>query len=304
MVDDFIRRKKGEANADYFHPDLRECLEPTYGVIVYQEQVMQISQIIGGYTLGGADLLRRAMGKKKPEEMARHKGLFIEGALKKGYTSELAENLFDLMAMFAEYGFNKSHSAAYAVISYHTAYLKAHYLTCFMSSTMSSELDNTDKLYELYQDCLDNDITLLAPDINQSTYKFTPIDDKTIRYALGALKGMGSNVVDLIVKERNTNGDFTSFIDFCERVDKKIINKKALESLIKGGAFDRFDSNRAKLFNNMSKVLDALDTIRQNANQGSLFDDIFDDVMNSTYIELDAYPNWTLKEQLLQEKEA
>lgn len=304
MVDDFIRRKKGEAIADYFHPDLRECLEPTYGVIVYQEQVMQISQIIGGYTLGGADLLRRAMGKKKPEEMALHKGLFIEGALKKGYSGELAENLFDLMAMFAEYGFNKSHSAAYAVISYHTAYLKAHYLTCFMSSTMSSELDNTDKLYELYQDCLDNDIKILPPDVNKSINKFLPVDEKTIRYGLGALKGVGSNVINLIVTERNSNGEFTGFIDFCERVDKKVINKKALESLIKGGAFDNFDSNRAKLFNNIAKVLDALDTIKQNENQGSLFDAMFDDIMNSNNIELDDYPSWTLKEQLLQEKQA
>lgn len=304
MVDDFIRRKKGEAVADYFHPDLRGCLESTYGVIVYQEQVMQISQIIGGYTLGGADLLRRAMGKKKPEEMARHKSLFIEGALKKGYKSDLAENLFDLMAMFAEYGFNKSHSAAYAVISYHTAYLKAHYLSCFMASTMSSELDNTDKLYELYQDCLDNDITVLPPDINRSVHKFRPIDEKTIRYALGALKGVGSHVVDLITLEREKNGDFLSFIDFCERVDKKVINKKALESLIKGGAFDGFDSNRAKLLNNMPKVLDALETIKQNEHQGSLFDDIFDESMNSKYIELENYPSWTLKEQLLHEKEA
>lgn len=303
MVDDFIRRKKGEAEADYFHPDLKECLEPTYGVIVYQEQVMQISQIIGGYTLGGADLLRRAMGKKKPEEMARHKSIFIEGAVKKGYKSELAESLFDLMAMFAEYGFNKSHSAAYAVVSYHTAYLKSHYLTCFMSATMSSELDNTDKLYELYQDCLDNEIIMLSPDINQSENNFIPIDDKTIRYGLGALKGIGSNVVSLLVEERDANGAFVSFIDFCERVDKKVINKKALESLIKGGAFDRIDSNRSKLLNNIAKVLDALDKIKLNENQGSLFDSMFDDA-NSNNIELDNYPTWTLKEQLLQEKQA
>ncbi|MFN7095312.1 MAG: DNA polymerase III subunit alpha, partial [Burkholderiales bacterium] len=185
MVDDFIKRKKGEQVADYFHEDLKACLEPTYGVIVYQEQVMQISQIIGGYTLGGADLLRRAMGKKKPEEMAKHKNIFVAGALKKGYAQTLAEDLFDLMAMFAEYGFNQSHSAAYAVVSYHTAYLKAHYLTCFMAATLSSELDKTDKLYEFYQDCLDNEITLLPPDINCSGYRFQAIDNKTIRYALG-----------------------------------------------------------------------------------------------------------------------
>lgn len=306
MVDDFVKRKKGEQLADYFHDDLKACLEPTYGVIVYQEQVMQISQIIGGYTLGGADLLRRAMGKKKPEEMAKHKSIFIEGALKKGYKADLAENLFDLMAKFAEYGFNKSHSAAYAVVSYHTAYLKAHYLSCFMAATLSSELDKTDKLYEFYQDCLDNNLTVLPPDVNSSNYKFTPVSDTEIRYALGAIKGVGSSMAELIVAERQTNGLFTGFYDFCLRVDKKVINKKALESLIKAGAFDQFEANRSKLFNNIAKVLDAVDIKHQNANQGSLFDLMDQDANIETvdYVELDEYPVWTLKEMLAMEKSA
>ncbi|MCE3268944.1 MAG: DNA-directed polymerase alpha subunit, partial [Burkholderiales bacterium] len=309
MVDDFIRRKKGIDKPDYFHDDLKACLEPTYGVIVYQEQVMQISQIIGGYTLGGADLLRRAMGKKKPEEMAKHKSLFINGALKKGYPADLAENLFDLMAKFAEYGFNKSHSAAYAVVSYHTAYLKAHYLSCFMAATLTSESDKTDKLYEFYQDCLDNDLVILPPDVNHSIYPFKPIDKTKIRYALGAIKGVGRNVAELIVEERNKNGEFTSFYDFCTRVDKKAVNKKTLESLVKAGAFDNLNPKRSTLFNNVGRILDQVNTLTQNANQGTLFD-IFaeDDIglgsLATNGFELEEYPDWTLKEMLTGEKQA
>ncbi|MCC2625051.1 MAG: DNA-directed polymerase alpha subunit [Burkholderiales bacterium] len=309
MVDDFIRRKKGIDKPDYFHDDLRECLETTYGVIVYQEQVMQISQIIGGYTLGGADLLRRAMGKKKPEEMAKHKNLFIEGALKKGYTAELAEHLFDLMAKFAEYGFNKSHSAAYAVVSYHTAYLKAHYLSCFMAATLSSELDKTDKLYEFYQDCQDNDLTILPSDINHSVYQFQPIDKVQIRYALGAIKGVGRNVAELIVQEREKNGEFVSFYDFCTRVDKKAINKKTLESLVKAGAFDNLEPNRSILFNNIGRVMDEVTKLLQNANQATLFDMFAEDDVGLGSLaaggfKLEEYPAWTLKEMLSNEKQA
>ena len=306
MVDDFIKRKKGEQEADYFHDDLKTCLEPTYGVIVYQEQVMQISQIIGGYTLGGADLLRRAMGKKKPEEMAKHRNLFVEGALKKGYTAQLAETLFDLMAKFAEYGFNKSHSAAYAVVSYHTAYLKAHYITCFMSATLSSELDNTDKLFEFYQDCLDNDIDILPPDVNKSGYRFIPLDGKTIRYALGAIKGVGHNAVDMIVDERNNNGDFSGIVDFCNRCYKKIVNKRTIENLVKAGAFDIMESNRAKLFNNLGKILEHIEHVRANENQASLFDAMTDDdiTLDAANIELEHFEEWSIKTKLGMEKQA
>ena len=309
MVDDFIKRKKGEADINYFHPDLTECLEPTYGVIVYQEQVMQISQIIGGYTLGGADLLRRAMGKKKPEEMAKHKNLFMDGAKQRGYDVKLAENLFDLMAKFAEYGFNKSHTAAYAVVSYHTAYLKHYYKATFMAATLSSELDKTDKLYEFYQDCVDNNLTILPPDVNQSVYRFKAIDNNTIRYALGAIKGIGAGVVELIENERERGGLFTDFIDFCRRMDKKALSKKTLEGLVKSGAFDSLEANRAKLFYNIEHVLEFVNKERENANQGSLFDMFADDedIMNSGLlheVNLVDYPFFTLKEQLTLEKQA
>lgn len=307
MVDDFVKRKKGEQEIDYFHDDLREVLDPTYGVIVYQEQVMQLSQIIGGYTLGGADLLRRAMGKKKKEEMDQHRALFTQGAIEKNYDPKLAEKLFDLMAMFAEYGFNKSHTAAYAVISYHTAYLKAHYPACFMAATLSSELDKTDKLYEFYQDCIspDNNLTVLPPDINHSEYRFKAIDDRTIYYALGAIKGVGQNVIEVIVNERNKNGSFVDLVDFCRRVDKKAINKRTLDNLIKAGCFDNIENNRAKLLNNLPKIIEFIEQERANENQGSLFDIFADSQDTSSFaaeIKLDEYPVFTLKEQLMNEK--
>ncbi|WP_054285868.1 DNA polymerase III subunit alpha [Gulbenkiania mobilis] len=272
MVDDFILRKAGKQEVDYFHPDLTACLEPTYGVIVYQEQVMQISQIIGGYTLGGADMLRRAMGKKKPEEMAAHREKIAEGARKKGYDPKLAEQLFDLMAKFAEYGFNKSHTAAYAVVSYQTAWLKAHHTAAFMAATMSSELDNTDQLKVFYDDSRANGLEFLPPDVNESFYRFVPVDRKRIRYALGAIKGTGESAVNHIVAVRNESGPFKDLFDFCRRTDKKIVNKRVIESLIRGGAFDTLDDNRARLFANVSLALEAAEQEAANANQGGLFD--------------------------------
>lgn len=312
MVDDFVKRKKGEQEIDYFHPDLQESLDPTYGVIVYQEQVMQISQIIGGYTLGGADLLRRAMGKKKKEEMDKHRAIFTEGALTKGYDAKLAEKLFDLMAMFAEYGFNKSHTAAYAVVSYHTALLKSYYPACFMAATLSSELDKTDKLYEFYQDCLSNNLVVLPPDINESFYRFTPVEHSVegkltyaIRYALGAVKGIGQNVVDIIVAERNANGRFVDLIDFCRRVDKKVINKRTLENLIKAGCFDQINSNRSFLLNNVAKIMEHIEQERSNENQGSLFDVFAEEESSSlNEIRLEDYAEFSLKEQLTLEKQS
>jgi DNA polymerase-3 subunit alpha len=206
MVDDFILRKKGKQTIDYFHPDLKECLEPTYGVIVYQEQVMQISQIIGGYSLGGADLLRRAMGKKKAEEMAKHRDIMREGAKKKGYDEALAMQLFDLMEKFAEYGFNKSHTAAYAVVSYQTAWLKAHHTAAYMAATLSSDMDDTDSVKIFIEDALKNRLTILPPDINQSVYRFLPVDRKQVRYGLGAVKGTGEGAVVNILAARESGG--------------------------------------------------------------------------------------------------
>ncbi|WP_028535766.1 DNA polymerase III subunit alpha [Paludibacterium yongneupense] len=300
MVDDFILRKAGKQEVDYFHPDLTGCLDPTYGVIVYQEQVMQISQIIGGYTLGGADMLRRAMGKKKAEEMDKHRGLFVEGALKKGYKQELAEHLFDLMAKFAEYGFNKSHTAAYAVVAYQTAWLKAHHTAAFMAATMSSELDNTDQLKVFYDDSLVNKLVFLPPDVNESFYRFVPVDRRHIRYALGAIKGTGEAAVEHIVAVRQATGPFTGLFDFARRTDKKIVNKRVIESLVRGGAFDAIDPHRSRLLANVSLALEAADQEAANANQGGLFD-MFD-AADAPTVSMQEVRPWDAATQLAEEK--
>ncbi|EEG06672.1 DNA polymerase III subunit alpha [Pseudogulbenkiania ferrooxidans] len=300
MVDDFILRKAGKQEVDYFHPDLTACLEPTYGVIVYQEQVMQISQIIGGYTLGGADMLRRAMGKKKPEEMAEHRGKIAQGAAAKGYDPKLAEQLFDLMAKFAEYGFNKSHTAAYAVVSYQTAWLKAHHCAAFMAATMSSELDNTDQLKVFYDDSIANKLKFLPPDVNESFYRFVPVDRQHIRYALGAVKGTGEAAVEHIVAVRQEGGPFTDLFDFCRRTDKRTVNKRTIESLIRAGAFDAIEPNRAKLFANVGLAMEAAEQEAANANQGGLFD-MFD-ADSAPTVEMVEVKPWPPAVQLAEEK--
>ena len=276
MVDDFILRKKGQQEIDYFHPDLKACLEPTYGVIVYQEQVMQISQIIGGYTLGGADMLRRAMGKKKPEEMAKHRATIADGAKQKGYDPALAEQLFDLMTKFAEYGFNKSHTAAYAVVTYHTAWLKAHHCAAFMAATMSSDLDNTDTVKIFYEDTVANGITVLPPDVNASDYRFVPVDRKTIRYGLGAVKGVGEPAVRAMLAGRDKGGAFRDLFDFCERVDRRMANRRVIEALIRAGAMDGLEGHqgldRAQLMATVALAMEAAEQAAANAMQGGLFD--------------------------------
>jgi DNA polymerase III subunit alpha len=302
MVDDFILRKKGQQKIDYFHPDLTACLSPTYGVIVYQEQVMQISQIIGGYTLGGADMLRRAMGKKKPEEMAAHRATIAEGAQKRGYDPTLAEQLFDLMTKFAEYGFNKSHTAAYAVVTYQTAWLKAHHTAAFMAATLSSDMDNTDTVKIFVDDTLKNKITLLGPDVNVSSYKFTPVDTQTIRYGLGAVKGTGEQAVTVILKARTQNGPFKDLFDFCLRVDKRQVNRRTIEALIRAGGFDGIDTDRAKLLGSVTLAMEAAEQAERNAHQGGLFDDAPAEESHApTY--LLAEP-WGEKFRLMQEKQA
>ena len=302
MVDDFILRKAGKQSVDYFHPDLTACLEPTYGVIVYQEQVMQISQIIGGYTLGGADMLRRAMGKKKAEEMDKHRSIFTEGAKQKGYPEALATHLFDLMAKFAEYGFNKSHTAAYAVVAYQTAWLKAHHTAAFMAATMSSELDNTDQLKVFHDDSLANGLQFLPPDVNQSFYRFVPVDRKKIRYAMGAIKGSGESAVEHIIAVRQQTGPFTDLFDFCRRTDKKLVNKRAIEALIRAGAFDSIDSNRAQLLANAGLCMESAEQEAANANQGGLFDMFGEDVAPQR--SLREMRNWDQITQLAEEKTA
>ena len=257
MVDDFIthRHAVNKADIDYLHPDLKPLLEETYGVILYQEQVMQIAQLLAGYTLGGADLLRRAMGKKKPEEMAKQREIFVGGATERGVAEHTATRIFDLMEKFAAYGFNKSHSAAYAVLAYQTAYLKAHYPAAFMAAVMSADLDNTDRLVTLKDDCRQQALDLVAPDINRSAYYFSVSDERTILYGLGAIKGVCRAVVDAVVDERETNGAFVELTEFCRRVEHDKLNRRALEAMIKAGAMGGFGFSRQSLIEQVPKAL-------------------------------------------------
>ncbi len=298
MVEDFINRKHGRAKAEYFHPDLEVSLTPTYGVIVYQEQVMQIAQIIGGYSLGGADMLRRAMGKKNADEMAQQRGLFVSGAVKRGVDEKLATLLFDLMEKFAGYGFNKSHSAAYALVSYQTAYLKAHYPAAFMASTLSSDMDNTDKVHIAYLDTLAQDVRILPPDVNSSGYRFAPTDEKTVAYGLGAIKGTGKAAIDSIVKAREER-PFRDLFDFCRRVDKRVVNRRAIEALIRGGAFDFISDHRHQLMASLDAALGSAEQQARAANQNSLFGD---DESVSMPVILSDVARWSVREQLQQEK--
>ncbi|MDO4908188.1 DNA polymerase III subunit alpha [Neisseria sp.] len=297
-IPDFVARMKGQA-FEYIHPLLEPVLEPTYGIMVYQEQVMQAAQVIGGYSLGGADLLRRAMGKKKPEEMVKHREIFAKGAEEKNIPRQKADEIFDYMEKFAGYGFNKSHAAAYALISYQTAWLKAHYPAEFMAATMSSELDNTDQLKHFYDDARANGITFLPPDINESDYLFTPDSQKQIRYALGAIKGTGEGAVAAVTAARREGGKFTGLLDFCERVGKDHVNRKVLESLIRGGAFDSIEPNRAMLLANIDLAMNNADQKAANANQGGLFD-MEEDAIGT--IGLADTPAWSESEKLAEEK--
>ena len=393
MVDDFILRKRGQQAIDYFHPDLKDCLAPTYGVIVYQEQVMQIAQIIAGYSLGGADLLRRAMGKKKAEEMAQQRSIFVEGALKKGHTEKLATQLFDLMEKFAEYGFNKSHTAAYAVITYQTAWLKAHYPAEFMAATLSADMDDTDKVAFLVADARANGLAVLPPDINASAYRFEPVvacelanaeedfhssrekitrsdqksspssdlrapssqglgvevgdvgrerefdpsrgkitrsaptrdsrsgdsspsnkKSRSIRYGLGAIRGVGESAVMNILKSRD-EGPFTDLFNFCTRVDRKLVNKRAMEALVKSGALDALHpqgrQGRAQLVAGIALAVQAADIAEAQAHQGGLFDDFADPTSSvsgsgaigtGTALGLPDATPFTIRETLLEEK--
>ena len=302
MVDDFILRKKGQQKIDYFHPDLTACLSPTYGVIVYQEQVMQISQIIGGYTLGGADMLRRAMGKKKAEEMDKHRETIAAGAKKLGYDPALATQLFDLMTKFAEYGFNKSHTAAYAVITYQTAWLKAHHCSAFIAATLSSDMDNTDAVKIFFDDAIANKLTVLCADVNASEYRFTPVDRTTIRYGLGAVKGTGEQAVNAILKARSDDGPFKDLFDFCLRVDKRMVNRRTIEALIRAGAFDALDDHRARLIASVGIAMEAAEQAERNAMQVSLFD-VFDSATIAEHgPQYRDVPRWKEREQLTEEK--
>ena len=280
LIPDFCKRKHGE-KFDYPDPRTESILSETYGIMVYQEQVMQMAQIVGGYSLGGADMLRRAMGKKKAEEMAEHREIFRAGAAKDGLTAQKADEIFDLMEKFAGYGFNKSHAAAYALLSYHTAYLKAHHPAAFMAANMSLAMEDTEKVKILVEDSIDIcGLTILPPDINKSDFRFMPdgpppsVTGKKvtqIRYGLGACKGAGQNAIEAIIAARTAGGPFTSLFDFCKRVDKKQINRRTIESLIRAGAFDGLNIDRAILLASVSFAMECADQEAKAANQVSLF---------------------------------
>jgi DNA polymerase-3 subunit alpha len=306
LIPSFVARKHGREVVEYPHPLVEKVLSETYGIMVYQEQVMQTAQVLGGYSLGGADLLRRAMGKKKAEEMAEHREIFRKGAGVNGLSEEKADEVFDLMEKFAGYGFNKSHAAAYSLLAYHTGWLKVHFTAEFFCANMTIEMDDTDKLKVLFEDALKFGISFDPPDVNRGTHRFEPVSDKVIRYGLGAIKGTGQQAIDAIVKAREEGGPFTSLFDFCVRVDRSRLNKRSVEALVKAGAFDSLQRNRASLAASVDRAFDFSTATAANANQGGLFDMMGDDAHGSSTQEpelVDMLP-WGVKEQLTNEKTA
>jgi DNA polymerase-3 subunit alpha len=273
LIPEFVERKNGK-RVEYLDPRLEPILKPTYGIMVYQEQVMQIAQVIGGYSLGGADLLRRAMGKKDAKEMAQQRDVFVAGAEKNKLPRAKAILLFDLMEKFAGYGFNKSHAAAYALIAYQTAYLKAHHPAAFMAANLSAVMDDTDKVHQFHEDALANGLKVLPPDINAGVYRFVPVDTGTIRYGLGAVKGTGESAIGAILAARQA-GAFRDLFDFCARVDKRTVNRRTVEALVRAGAFDCLEGNdharRASLLASVGVALDHAEQAERHAKQTSLF---------------------------------
>ncbi|RJX32173.1 MAG: DNA polymerase III subunit alpha [Oxalobacter sp.] len=310
LIPDFCRRKHGE-RFDYPDPRTEEILSETYGIMVYQEQVMQMAQVVGGYSLGGADLLRRAMGKKDADEMAEHRQIFREGAGKSGLPTEKADEIFDLMEKFAGYGFNKSHAAAYALLAYQTAYLKAHHPAAFMAANLSLAMDDTDKIKVLVEDAVvECGLTILPPDINQSLYRFVPVGEAPslsgkpvtqIRYGLGAVRGAGEAAIEAIVEARK-EGAFVDLFDFCRRIDKRVANRRTIESLIRAGAFDSILTDRATLLASVGLAMEAAEQALASANQVSLFGgDDSDLIAPPEYVKT---PPWTEKQKLAEEKVA
>ena len=316
LIPSFVNRKHGKEPVEYPHPLVEKMLSETYGIMVYQEQVMQTAQILGGYSLGGADMLRRAMGKKKAEEMAEHRAIFRAGAAKNDISQEKADEIFDLMEKFAGYGFNKSHAAAYSLLAYHTGWLKVHYTAEFFCANMTVEMDDTDKLKVLLEDAQKNfGITFEPPDVNRGHYRFAPITDKSIRYGLGAIKGSGQAAIEAIVAAREgrgegpqgaTSGPFTSLFDFCLRVERNKINKRTVDALIKAGAFDSVHTNRAALVASIDRAFEFSAAALANVHQGGLFDMMGDDAQGSSTQEpeLADVPPWGVKERLTFEKPA
>lgn len=300
MVDDFINRKHGRAKVEYPHAMIEPILRPTYGVILYQEQVMQIAQTLAGYTLGGADLLRRAMGKKKPEEMAKQRTNFIEGAKTRGVDERTASYIFDLIEKFAGYGFNKSHSAAYALVSYQTAWLKAHYPSAFMAAVLSSDMMHTDKLVGLIEECRTCKIQVIPPDVHHSEYRFTVNKEGNILYGLGAIKGVGEAAVYNIIEERR-HGRFYDLFDLCRRLDNRKINKRVIEALIKSGALDGLGQERGALMAQLEEAMKQAERSERDRmlGQAALFDSVEAPVISQA-----ANVVWNTKMRLQGEKES
>ncbi|MDN8614608.1 DNA polymerase III subunit alpha [Variovorax ginsengisoli] len=304
LIPSFVARKHGREPVEYPHPLVAEMLSETYGIMVYQEQVMQTAQILGGYSLGGADLLRRAMGKKKAEEMAEHREIFRKGAAKNDIDQKKADEIFDLMEKFAGYGFNKSHAAAYSLLAYHTGWLKVHYTAEFFCANMTVEMDDTDKLKVLFEDAQKNfGISFEPPDVNRGNYRFEPVTDRVIRYGLGAVKGTGQLAVEAIVKAREEGGAFTSLFDFCVRVDRQRINKRTVEALIKAGAFDAIQQNRASLIASVDRAFEFANATQANVAQADIFGDCEHGSAAQEPGLVDATP-WGVKERLTYEKTA
>ncbi|WP_116963172.1 DNA polymerase III subunit alpha [Fastidiosibacter lacustris] len=307
MVDDFVNRKHGRQRVSYPHPALEEVLKETYGTILYQEQVMQIAQILANYSLGGADLLRRAMGKKNPEEMAKQRETFEKGAFENGIDRKLASSIFDLMEEFAKYGFNKSHSAAYALVSYQTAYLKAHYPQAFMAAVLSSDMDNTEKVVNFINECQKMKLSLVLPHINISDYYFTVDNKEQLVYGLGAVKGVGFAAIDGILTERVKNGVYKNLYDLCLRVDLRKVNKRVCEALIYAGAMDGFANNRQTLIATLEDAMKSADQKTQMQSSGQLdlfgFDEVgIEDLQSNKDLSKVEIPNWTIKDKLIYEK--
>ena len=304
MVDDYINVKHG-AKAEYAHELLEPILSATNGVILYQEQVMQIARELAGYTLGGADLLRRAMGKKKVEEMAEQRAIFTQGAVRNQIEETVASYIFDLMEKFAGYGFNKSHSAAYALVAYQTAWLKTHYPALFMASVLSSDMDNTDKVVLLVEECRAMNLELLQPNINRSQYRFSNDSEGRIIYGFGAIKGVGQSAIEAVLQERESNGPFKGLFDLCQRVDLRRVNKRVLEALAKGGAFDTFGSNRAAYLLNLEKALKSAEQFQKmrRAGQNDLFGLVSDVSSSEGSGSQKEIEPWSEEEQLSAEKQ-
>jgi DNA polymerase-3 subunit alpha len=305
LIPDYVACKQGRKRIDYLDARLEPILAPTYGIMVYQEQVMQIAQVIGGYSLGAADLLRRAMGKKLPEEMAKQRDIFVAGAEKGGLQRNRAMQLFDLMEKFAGYGFNKSHAAAYALLAYQTAYMKAHHAAAFMAANMSAIMNDTDKLRQFRDDALANGLAVLPPDINASGYRFVPVDLKTVRYGLGGVRGTGESAIQAILEARGSGKSavpFADLFDFCRRVDKRMVNRRCIEALVRAGAFDALHPNRATLLASVGRAMEGAEQAERAASQTSLFGEA--EAGHTAGLVLVETRPWDLRQRLTEEKAA